>query len=271
MAYWEDIFDLGDSIEHECKFAGNYGAKGEKRAKRQKATPEQVKKQNQRNKEKNMRRLIKLNFKPYDIWGCLKYPKGERKNTEEVKDDLKDFWDGMRYDYAKVDEKLKFIYRVEIGEQGGIHIHVLINRLRGKLDTDILMQKRWKHGVVDYKSIYAQGGYEKLAEYIVKQPEEESGAYKQLSLLPEEERKEYVKYSSSRNLIRPKPIRKVYSHWTMRKILTEGPKPQKGYYIDKNSIVSGVNAFTGMSYLHYTEYRIDTKKDSWQQDDGGGG
>lgn len=271
MAYEEHIYEFADSIEYEYKYAGNYGAKGEKRAKRQKPTPEQVRKQNQRNKEKKMRRVIKANFVPYDIWGCLKYPKGTRKKTEEVKDDLTKFWDGMRYDYMKVGEQLKFIYRMEIGEQGGIHIHILINRLREKLDTDVLIQKRWPHGVVDYKSIYAEGGYEKLAEYIVKQPAEESEAYKQLSLLPREEQKEYVKYSSSRNLVRPVPKRKEYRHWTMRKLLREGPKPRKGYYIDKNSIVSGVNAFTGMSYLYYTEYKLVGKEESWQQDYGGGG
>lgn len=265
MAYVVDIYELGESNEYEYKYAGNYGAKGEKRKEREKATPEQVKKQNQLNKEKKMRRTIKLNFAPYDIWACLKYPRGTRKKTQQVKEDVKKFLRQMRDAYAKRGEALKFIYRIEIGEQGGTHIHILVNRLRGEIDTDVLMQKLWMHGIVDYKSIYADGGYEKLAEYIVKQPEEESEEYKQLSLLPKEEKQEYIKYSSSRNLIRPKAKRKVYKHWTMRKILQNGPKPSKGFYIDKNSIVSGTNRFTGMSYLHYTEYRLN-RKDMRQQE-----
>ena len=270
MAYWKDMYELGDSYEYEYKFAGNYGAKGEKRAKKQKATPEQIKRQNQLNREKRMRRLIKANFQPYDIWACLKYPKGMRKPTEQVKDDVSKFFRKLRQEYVKVEEELKYVWRLEIGEQGGIHIHILVNRLRGKVNTDILMQQIWSHGMVDYVSIYAEGGYEKLAEYIVKQPKEEDGVYEQLSLLPAEERQEYIKYSSSRNLIRPKPIRKSYSHWTVRKLIQEGPKPREGYYIDKNSIVSGVNVFTGMSYLYYTEYRLD-RESHWQQDYGGGG
>ena len=256
MAYVVDKFELGDSNEYEYKYAGNYGAKGEKRSAKQNVTPEQIKKQNQLNKEKKTRRVIKLNFEPYDIWACLKYPAGIRKPAEQVKADLKKFLRQMRDKYAKVGEQFKFIYRMEIGKQGGIHIHILVNRLRNKLDTDMLMQKLWKHGVVDYKSIYAQGGYEKLAAYIVKQPDQEDEEYKQLSWLPEEEQKEYTKYSSSRNLIRPKPIRKKYSHWTMRKMLENGPEPSKGYYVDKNSIVTGINKFTGMSYLYYTEDKI---------------
>ena len=262
MAYWMDVYELGDSNEYEFKFAGNYGAKGEKRAKSRKPTPEQIRQQNLRNKAKNVRRTIKLNFEPYDIWACLKYPKGTRKTTDEVKKDLKAFLDGMRYEYSKAGEPFKYIYRMEIGAKGGVHIHILVNRLRGKVNTDILMQKRWTHGNVDYESIRSEGGYEKLAEYIVKQPKEDDEAYQQLSLLPKTEQKQYVKYSSSRNLIRPVAKRKVYSHWTMRRILKNGmPKPTKGYYIDKNSVVSGVNKFTGMSYLYYTEYKCRTGDD----------
>ncbi|MBQ6787521.1 MAG: hypothetical protein IJO85_07360 [Lachnospiraceae bacterium] len=271
MAYWKDVYELIDSNEYEYKFAGNYGAKGEKRAKRKKITPEQIRIQNQKNREKKMRRLIKKNFRPYDIWACLKYPKGTRKKWEEVKKDFDNFIKTMQRRYKKVGEAFKYIYRMEIGERGGIHIHILVNRLREKLNTDVLMQEIWKHGVVDYKSIHAEGGYEQLAEYIVKKPEKYGDVYKQLSLLAEEEQRKYLSYNCSRNLIRPVPKRKVYQHWTVRKLLREGPKPKKGYYIDKNSIRTGVNAFTGMSYLYYTEYKLDVKEESWQQDYGGGG
>ena len=255
MAFWKDTWYFLNSIEHEYKYAGNYGAKGEKRAEKRKPTPEQIKKQNQHNREKKMRRLIKANFLPYDMWTCLKYPKDTRKSTEEYKDDLKKFFASMRYYYNKAGSKLKFIYRIEIGKSGGIHIHILVNRLRGSTDTDMLIQKIWKHGTVNFQSIHEYGGYEKLAEYIVKEPDEEEA--EQLSLFPECDRKHYIKYSTSRNLIRPVPERKKYGHWTMRKILSEGPKPAQGYYIDKNSIISGVNRYTGMSYLQYTEIRIN--------------
>ncbi len=254
MAYWKDTWRFSNSIEHEYKYAGHYGAKGEKRAKKKKLTPEQISKQNQKNREKKMRRLIKANFIPDDIWGCLKYPKGTRVTTKQLKRDLDKFIRGMRYDYEKQGQVFKFIYRMEIGKRGGAHIHILINRIRGEPGTDVLMRKRWQQGHVNFTPIYDAGGYKELAEYITKQPKEETA--EQLSFLPEEEQKEYVKYSSSRNLIRPQPERKVYGRWTMRKILDEGPKPTKGYFIDKNSIVCGVNQYTGMSYLYYTEVRI---------------
>jgi hypothetical protein len=127
MAYWLDTWTFPNSIEYEYKFAGNYGAKGEKRAERKKATPEQIKKQNQLNKEKRMRRVIKANFLSEDYWMTLKYPEGTRKKVEEVKKELKKFLDDMRKAYKKRSEIFKFIYRMEIGKHGGIHIHVLMN------------------------------------------------------------------------------------------------------------------------------------------------
>lgn len=252
--YGHDRWIFYDSIEHELKCAGNYGAKGEKRAERKKPTPELVAKQNQLNREKYIRRVIKANFRPYDVWACLKYPKGTRKTAREVKKDVKRFMDKLRKRYRKAGQPLKWIRRIEIGPQGGVHVHILVNRLRGEVETDILIQELWQQGRVNYESLYASGGYEKLAAYIVKQPDEQS--VRQLSLLPAEEQEEYRRYSSSRNLVRPQPVRKLYTHWTMRRILQDGPKPTKGFYIDQDSVVTGVNAFTGMTYLYYTEYRI---------------
>lgn len=253
MAHWLDTFRFPGSIEYEYKWAGNYGAKGEKRKKKVKATPEQIKKQNQQNREKNVRRLIKANFFPDDLWVTLKYPAGKRKPVWEVKKEFENFLDRLRYRYRKRGHPLKYIYRMEVGKRGGIHIHMIIPRIRGE-DTDLLVQEAWKYGRANFESIYEYGGYEKLANYIVKQPDEETE--EQLSFFPQEDRKEFIKYSCSRNLKRPVPERKHYRRWTVRKLIEEGPKPTPGYYIDKNSIRAGVNRFTGMSYLHYTEVKI---------------
>lgn len=258
MSYWKDTWTFPNSIEYEYKFAGKYGAKGERRSPKRKATPDQIQKQNQYNREKNIRRLIKANFVPEDMWNTLKYPKGTRKDLEEVKKDLKHFNDDMRKAYKKQGEEYKFIYRMEIGEHGGIHIHILINRSNIISNTDILIQEKWKQGRVNYQTLYEYGGYQKLASYIVKKPNEEQE--KQLSIFGEEDRKELIKYSSSRNLVRPEPERKAYRRWTMQRMIDNGPVPTPGYYIDKDSIRSGVNAYTGMSYYQYTEYRINEVK-----------
>lgn len=262
MAYWKDVWRFPDSIEYEYKYAGKYGAKGEKRQKRKKATPEQIKKQNQANRETRMRRLIKANFQPSDIWATLKYPEGTRKPVHELVKDLQRFLAAMRREYRQRGQLLKFVYRMEIGAQGGAHIHILVNRLDGKPDTDVVMQRFWSHGRVYYTNVYEQGGYKKLANYIVKKPEEDSEEYKQLSLFAREEQRQFIRYSSSRNLVRPEPERSTYNKWTVRKLVEEGPRETPGYYIDKNSIVCGKNPYTGMSYYKYTEVRIEGKEET---------
>lgn len=254
--YWQDKWVFGNSIEYEIKYAGRYGAKGEKRGKRIKATPEVIKRQNQRNREKRMRRLIKANFQEGDLWITLKYPKGTRKDIKEVKEDIRKYILTLRRRYKSAGSELKFIYRVEIGKQGGIHIHMVVPRIRGA-DTEVMLQKEWKHGRINYQNL-DNGEYSDLAAYITKVPDET--VERQLSFIPAEDRKDLIKVSSSRNLIRPEPERKVFKRKTVKKIIEEGPTPAPGFYIDKRSIVIGINQYTGMHFIHYTERRLQDVK-----------
>lgn len=258
--YEQLVFTFRDSIEVEYHWRGIYGRKGEKRSAKAGLTSEAVKKNNQRIREKEMRRLIKANFEKNDYWCCLKYPEGSRKKTVEVKEDMKKFLRKLRSWYKKAGACLKFIYRIEISESGGVHIHTLINRIHGSMEK---ISELWSEitktgkGYVDFKLLYEQGDYKELAEYIVKRPKKGDRDYEQLCLFPVEERKEYLKVSTSRNLVRVEPERRRYSHWTMRKILTDGPVPTPGYFIEKDSVVQGVNEVTGMSFLYYTEKLIE--------------
>lgn len=254
MAYRRDKYVFDNSIEYEYKYKGRYGAPGEKRGKKKKPTPEQIARQNQTNRENRLRRRIKHNFYPDDLWVTLKYPKGTRKPLGEVKKDFTRFIRRMRRWYKKRGAALKYVYRIEIGRQGGIHIHILINRIRGDPAVELLLEDAWDPGPVYRTSIKEYGGYRKLAAYIVKRPDEE--IWKQLSLFPVAEQKQLCEYNCSRNLKEPRPQQSTASHWTMRRLLENGPKPTPGYYIDKDSITCGVNPYTGMSYYRYTEVRI---------------
>lgn len=254
MAYERDKYIFHNSNEYEYKYKGRYGAPGEKRGKKKKPTPEQIAKQNQINRENRLRRKIKANFLPDDIWITLKYPKGTRKLLGEVKKDFTRFIRRMRRWYRKRGAVFKYVYRIEIGKQGGIHIHILINRIRGDPAVELLLEDAWDPGAVYRTSIKEYGGYRALAAYIVKKPDEE--VTKQLSLFPVKEQKQLREYNCSRNLKEPKHQRSRASHWTMRRLLENGPRPTPGYYIDQDSIVSGVNPYTGMSYYRYTEVRI---------------
>lgn len=248
--YIEDVWSFQNTIEHEIKFDGKYGCKGERRNKKTKATPEQIKKQNQKNKEKRMRRLIEANFHEGDYWLTIKYKKTDFNKQKNVEKDLKAYIDTIRRRYRKQNEELKYIYRIEIGSLGGVHVHMIVNRIRG---SDIDLQKMWKHGRVNF-ALLDSGPYKELAEYITKPPDDD--VYKQLTLFPKEERKKFIKYSCSRNLIRPLPERKKFKRRTVKKMILEGIKPKQGFYVVKDSIRIGINPYTGKSYIHYMERRL---------------
>ena len=254
----EDIYYLGDSIEHEIKAKGRYGCKGEKRSKRKKATPEQMARQNQWKKEAFVRRKIKANFSPGDLWQTYKYPKGTRISYEQIKDELQKYHRKMRMEYKSRGQPYKWICRIEIGSRGGIHVHMIVNRLNDP-EADLIAQRTWGKitaGRINYTNLYAEGGYAKLAKYITKKPNEEQ--MEQLKAYDVKAVKGMIKYTSSRNLIIPEPIRKK-SHWrTIRKMVTEGITAREGYYIDPESVYYGINPFNGMTYLKYTECRIGT-------------
>lgn len=258
--YWKDEYEFDYCVENEIKFAGKYGAKGEKRQKKRKPTPEQIKKQNQENREKRIRHLLRWNFVKGDYWCTLTFPKGTKMSMEQVLKAVEKFRRNLKNKYKKRGYEFKWIQRIEIGELGGVHVHMVINRIP---DADVYITEKWKYGKVYFVHIYEKGGMKKLASYIVKKPTEE--IYEQMSLFSEEEQKHLVKYSCSRNLKRKKPKRKFYKRRTLKKAIENGPTPKKGFYIDKNSVVFGTNWYTGMSYLRYTEFRIGYGED----DDGG--
>lgn len=226
------IYRFRDSNEVEVGWMGERPP-GEKRQPRRKRTPEEVQKQNQRNRVNALRRKIKANFAENDYWVTLTYRVESRKPVDGVKKDVGDFLKRLRRWYRKVGQPLKFIYRVEIGIRGAVHVHFLVNRIEG---CDMKIKELWQQGRPSFKFTYEEGGFQRLAEYIAKEPEADGVE---------------IRYSASRNLIIPQPEVREY-----QKLNVDDPKPSKGYYIDPESVVRGTNPFSGKDYLHYIEYRI---------------
>lgn len=274
MAYRKDIYRYGPGgkyIEYEFKFLGECGAKGEKRGPKRKATPEQMRRQNQWKKEKLVLRLIRGNFGRGDLWITLKFPRGTRMSGKGLKKIREDFLEDLRAAYKKRKTKLKYICRLEIGENGGPHIHIIVNRLNNSPGAAEVIHEIWqKYGKhLNYTPLYEEGDYKDLAYYITKPLKDEEIAG-QLTLFGEEEdRKTFSAYSHSKNLILPEKEPHKYSHWTMRKLLEDGPKPTPGYYIDRDSIRCGKNPYTGESYYYYTEIRLGRQiEEKWKDGDG---
>lgn len=147
-AYIREVWEFDSTIEIEEKHTGRYGAKGQVREEKRKATPEEIAKQNQWRRQRDVRRLIKWNFSPGDYWMTLTYKKGERPTWEQMKKDLAKLIRKLRAKYKKNGWGLKYIYRLAIGKKGGPHVHLLVNREANETTgTDKLLSEIWENGL----------------------------------------------------------------------------------------------------------------------------
>lgn len=240
MAYVRKEYDLGRIRQIEKYYPGNYGAPGKPRGKKRNRTPEDIDRQNRTNREKKIQRLILANFKEGDWHLILSYKKDERPGSnEEAKKQIQKFLADMRKEYKKAGYEFKYIYVTEKGKKGAWHHHLIIEDIVDhNLITTKLVQKYWKYGHPTFNPLYEDGEFENLAEYIVKKETKED--------------QEGCTYSRSRNLIVPEPTREIIH----RRRWQEEPKAPKGWYVDKNSLINGINPVTGYPYQHYTLIRL---------------
>ena len=253
MAVIQKTYIMGDTTDYEYTHPGRYGAPGEKRKEKLIPTPGQVLYQNRKNKAQTIRRLIKTNFTTEDWFLTLTWSKDKPKDMKEAYKDFENFIDKMRDAYRKFGKELKYIYAIEIGSKGGIHIHLVINDIEG---FHKLLKKYWNRGHPNTKNLYEDGDYRELGEYLAGMPKRQEGKSIVEAIKPLD--KERYKYNHSRNLEQPIMKKKRYMHWKMRKVLRdlENMRATPGYYIDKDSIRQGINPFTGLTYLSYSEHRI---------------
>lgn len=262
MKYIDYQYISHNHVEHEIHAEFNYGAKGSKRAKKKKPTPLQIAKQNHWKKVNSCRRTMQMNFKEGDLFVTLAYKAGTRKDMKAFQEDITDFQNLLRSLYSQKGYELKWIRRLEIGKRGGLHAHFVINYIP---DAPALIRRVWKKSVKDSGRVHFEfvdegNGFEGLAEYICKDPTEEIQG--QLCFLTPESRKKLVSISSSRNLLRPEAVKKRINPWSIRDILTgqQVIRPKEGFYIEKDSIKTGINKYTGLPYLRYRETRIPVEK-----------
>lgn len=247
--YIRQTWDFGDTIEVEEKHTGRYGAKGQKREKREKPSKEDIKRQNQWKRVRDLRRTIKWNFKKNDYWITLTYPKGYRPEYGQIMKDMQKMIRKARGKYKKQGAELKYIFRIAIGKRGGVHVHILVNRFANEeTGSDLIISECWENGHINFRTLYESGGYQDLAEYMAKE-------------LEEWEPEEMKRFHPSRNLIRKDPEEKTINRRSLvdKKGIPIPPKPPKGYYVDESSVKTGINPLTGFTYRHYTLVKLDRR------------
>ena len=218
------------------------------RKKRRNPTPEQMKKYNQTQRERKIIRETHANFQAGDLYLTLKYSKGFRPTVEQAKQDKLRLLRALRDYCRKNGIKFKYIFTTEIGERGGIHHHMIL----GAMDVQVV-ERLWKrvtdgHGNVHFEFLYGND-FSKLAKYFVGE------RCTDLSEQKEESSKE-KRYSTSQGLVRPKaskPKKIPANSWR------EEPVAPKGYYVDKESIYTGINPVTGYGYQFYRLIQLETR------------
>ena len=131
MAYKKKIHTFNNAIEIEEYHTGRYGAPGQQRVEKKKATPEQVEKRNQWQKEKIARHRLRTYFKVNDYFTDLTYRIESRPNNmREAMVHFSKFIRKVRTKYRKKGYELFWQKNVELGTKGAWHIHIIINRIQ---------------------------------------------------------------------------------------------------------------------------------------------
>lgn len=235
MAFQRKTYTFPDAIEVEEYHRGRYGAPGMHRKKKTFTTPEQIARRNAYNKTVRCRRKLRAHFRKNDLFVTLTYKREERPaDMAQAKKEFREFMKRIRKAYRRAGKELKWICNIENGTKGAWHVHLVVNRIP---DAELIITEAWQHGMVDMRLI--DGDMAKLAPYLTKEP-------------CTEKRIRESSYSSSRNLPIPEPkVKEIFRP----KIWRGDIKIPRGYYLDKESVVEGINPVTQHPYRLYTLLR----------------
>lgn len=245
-------FRKGNVIDVEEYHDGNYGAPGKRREKREKPTPEQMRKVNAMNKTRLCRQRLLQYFHAGDCFATYTYRKDRRPaDMKGAKDDFSKAIGKVRKAYRKRGRELFWIRNIECGTKGAWHIHLVVNEIG---DTAAILKEAWPHGglyiteIRNNPNIYDED-FSRLAAYLTK---DEHTSYQKQDGEEGKPRIREASYSTSRNMPLPEPKVDRLVRWKKE------PKPKKGYYMA--GFHEGINPVTGYRYRRYTMIRIGTSK-----------
>lgn len=228
----KDITVAGQTIFVKVSDKRKKKAPGEKRSEREKATPEQIQKINQKNAERILAILINYNFRPGDYHIVLTYS-NEAPFKAQAKKDLEKFKRQITDRYRTDGLNLRWITATEY-EHTRIHHHIVCSA-----GVDLCeIEKIWGHGFIRPTYLDDSGDYRKLAAYLIK---ETSKTFRDSDAVSRR------RYNCSRSIIRPMTNEddKVSAAQLIE------PRPIEGYYVDQDSVYRGRNPITGKQYIEY--------------------
>lgn len=242
--YIQNRWKIKGEIEVENIFSGRYGKRtppSERRA----PTPEEQERINERQSARKLRRKIHANFDPNDLFETLTYGRDRRPDPKGAAHELKLFLNRLRRDWKREGTDLRYIVVTEYKSKS-IHHHLIVNDLPDGTGAKKIAQSWSRNGHANTKYLYEDGQYERLAEYLIK---ETSRTFRD----PDNPSK--LRYSCSRNLVTPVAKTRILK----RDDWPEEPRVPKGYYLEKDSLVNGVNKM-GYRFQFYRLIKIGGQK-----------
>lgn len=226
MTYVKTTWEYAGIIEVHKHHSSRYGDhRG--RAKAAKETGEREKAGNERRRREQLYRILAANFSEGDAHATLTY----KAEAPDEKKEMRAFIRRLRRELEKRGEDLRYVYVTEFTKKGKPHHHMVMN-----VTDAALIRKCWTAGGVHISPLFPEKDYTKLADYMLKDNGEKGKS----------------RYTASRNLIIPKPKREVIKASDWKEI----PEPAKGYWIPKDSIVTGINS-DGYPFQRYKMVRLE--------------
>lgn len=217
-----------------------------------KKTPEEMRTANMRQAARKLARKINANFRPGDWHVTLTYRPSARPTPEDAKKNMDKLIAVLRAEYRKHGFALKYIHATEYRNKA-IHHHLVVNNVNdGRHTTSDYIRKAWKgRGNPKFVSLYDNGEYRQLADYLIKETEK---------TFRDGDSPVKQRYSCSRNLIDPKPEVRMVS---VKKGWEMDPRPRPGYYIDRDTLYNGTDKL-GYPYQRYVMIRIMPEDGDWE-------
>lgn len=247
--YIQNRWKIKGEIEVENIYSGRYGKRtppSERRA----PTPEEQERINEQQCIRKLRRKIHANFDKDDLFETLTYKRVCRPDPKGAAHELQLLLNRLRGIWKRAGTELRYIVVTEYKSKS-IHHHLIVNDLPDGSGAKKIAQSWSRNGHANTKYLYEDGQYERLAEYLIK---ETSRTFRD----PDNPSK--LRYSCSRNLVTPVAKTRILK----RDDWPEDPRVPKGYYLEKDSLVNGVNKM-GYRYQYYRLIKI-----GWQKPQHGG-
>lgn len=242
--YIQNVWSIKGEREVENIFSGRYGKRTPPSGRRAQ-TPEEQERINEQQCIRKLRRKIHANFDKDDLFETLTYGRDRRPDPKGAAHELRLLLNRLRGIWKRAGTDLRYIVVTEYKSKS-IHHHLIVNDLPDGTGAKKIAQSWSRNGHANTKYLYEDGQYEQLAAYLIK---ETSKTFRD----PNNPSK--LRYSCSRNLVTPVAKTRILK----RDDWPEEPRVPKGYYLEKDSLVNGVNKM-GYRFQFYRLIKISGQK-----------